>query len=593
MHQARGRRRPCSVTDLLKGRRLILAWLTVVSALCDSNFPVRVHPIDPARSETASRIPVDIRRFPWLRRLAADYAYAYADLAPFFAGHPADPAAWTDAIARAQAHDRDRTALTAVLAAQLDRRGAPSAAREAAGRLADPASVAIVTGQQAGLFGGPLYTLLKALTALQLANRVARDHAVAAVAVFWVDAEDHDWDEVRACTVLDEHLQPRVVSLPARAGAAASVGATRLDAGIASALDELAAGLAPTEFREALVEGLRAAYAPGAGMAGAFAQWLDATLGPHGLVVFDASDPAAKPLAAGVFARELEHPGDTSRLAAEAGDRLVAGGYHTQVQTQPGAAALFLIADDGARQALRAAGGHYTAGDRTYPTADLVARARRTPASFSPNVLLRPIVEDTIFPTACYVAGPSELAYFAQLKDVYRAFGVPMPLVHPRASATIADSAAVRFLTRHRVALEALQPQDEAALNDLLQAQMPPEVEAAFDAAAKGLDAGLARIVEVIPAIDPTLAGAAESTRGRMQKDLQTLHNKMIAAAKRRDETLRRQFTRAQALAFPGGEPQERAIGFVSFLDQYGPALVDRLAEELPLELGVHWIVAP
>jgi uncharacterized protein YllA (UPF0747 family) len=206
-------------------------------------------------------------------------------------------------------------------------------------------------------------------------------------------------------------------------------------------------------------------------------------------------------------------------------------------------------------------------------------------------VLLRPVVQDTLFPTVCYVAGPNELAYLGQLRGVYQHFGVPMPLFYPRASATLLDSAAVRFLTKYKLPLEALQAQDEAALNELLKTQIPPVVDQSFQDAAQTIEQQMARLIQTIPALDPTLEGATRSTSERMQRDLQTLHGKMIQAAKRRDETLRRQFMHARALAFPAGHAQERTIGFVSFLNQYGPALVDRLDEELPLDLGHHWIV--
>jgi len=206
-------------------------------------------------------------------------------------------------------------------------------------------------------------------------------------------------------------------------------------------------------------------------------------------------------------------------------------------------------------------------------------------------VLLRPVVQDTLFPTICYVAGPNELAYLGQLRGVYDHFGVPMPLMYPRASATLLDSAAARFLNKYKLPLEALQPRDEAALNDLLRTQIPPAVDASLTEASEAVEAHMARVIHALPALDPTLEGAARSTLARMQHDLQTLGGKIIQAAKRRDETLRRQLMHAQALAFPGGHPQERTIGFVSFLNQYGPALVARLDEELPLDLGRHWIV--
>jgi bacillithiol biosynthesis cysteine-adding enzyme BshC len=541
-------------------------------------------------SQASVRIPVDVRRFPWIRRLAADYAYDFKAVAPFFSGNPADRTAWVDAIARTQAYQRRGGDIAEVIARQQSRRQAPPAALETARLLAKPNTVAVLTGQQAGLFGGPVFTLLKALTALKLAEQVSRDHNVPAVAVFWIDAEDHDWEEIRSCTVFEEDLTPETISLPPRPGGdPVPVATNRLDESILSALDEIERVLPKTEFSPALLGALRRAYERGVGMVEAFARWIEHVLGDRGLIVFDSSDPASKPLASHVFARELSLPGRTVKLAALAGSDLTARGYHAQVNAHDDSLALFHL--NRGRRAIRRHDGAFVVGDVRYPAAQLLQQATERPAEFSPNVLLRPVVQDTLFPTICYVAGPNELAYLGQLRGVYEHFDVPMPLMYPRATATILDAPALRFVTRYNVPLEALQARDEAALNELLKAQIPQVVEESFTGATEAIESQMMRVVEAIPALDPTLEGAARSTLGRMQHDLETLHGKMIQAAKRRDETLRRQFIHARALAFPDGQPQERTIGFVSFLNQYGPALVERLDDELPLELGRHWIV--
>ncbi|MGE3275674.1 MAG: bacillithiol biosynthesis cysteine-adding enzyme BshC [Vicinamibacterales bacterium] len=543
-----------------------------------------------APSPASAALPVDIRKFPWIRRLASDYAFAYERVAPFFAGNPSEPAAWADVIARTQAHLRAPAEMASVLAAQQERRGAPPEARAMAARLSDPQSVVVITGQQAGVFGGPLFTLLKALTAMKLAEDVSRRHGVTAVPVFWIDAEDHDWPEVSGCTVLDHELEPRTITLPDLPGAGhLPIARLALDAGVTGALDALEAALPETEFRASVLLGLRAAYQPGVGMAEAFGRWIETVLGPRGLVVFDSSDPAAKPLVQDVFAREISNPGSTARLAAEAGHELVARGYHSQVTPADGAVSLFYLNEG--REGVRYAGETATVGDRQLSLRALAEDARRAPQHFSPNVLLRPIVQDTLFPTVCYVAGPNELAYLGQLRHVYDHFGLPMPLMYQRATATLADSATLRFLTKYDLPLVALQPRDEAALNQLLQDQLPPSVEQALTAAAAEIEARMGEVARQVPQIDPTLEGATQSTLGRMQRDLGSLHNKVIQAAKRRDETLRRQFVRARALTFPNGHPQERELGFVWFLNRYGPALIDRLLEELPLEMGHHWVL--
>ena len=533
---------------------------------------------------------IDIRRYPGIRRLAGDYAYAFDALGEFFAGDPAAPAAWQAAIARAQAHPRDRGAVADALARQQRQRGAPPEAREAVDRLRDTGTVAVVTGQQAGLFGGPQFTLLKAITALKLAARIRQDQLVPAVAVFWIDAEDHDWNEVSGCDVLDAELHPRTVRLPPPSGAGdGPVGRLVLDGAVTSAIDELAAALPATEFTATLLTRLRSAYRPGVSMSESFGRWLEFVLGEFGLIVYDASDPGTKPLVGGLFAREVQFAGRTAELAAEAGSRLVARGYHAQVAAHTDGVALFSLAHG--RTPIRFARGVFQVDDEAVTQPALVARIAASPDAFSPNVLLRPIVQDTLFPTVAYVAGPNELAYLGQLKPVYAHFGVPMPLMVPRASATILDSAGVRFLSKNGVALESLHAEDESQLNRLLESRLPQEVEQAYQEAAETLEARLQRLVAVMPAIDPTLEGAARSVLGRMNHELQGLHTKMIHAAKKRDDTLRRQFTRTRAQAFPHGHAQERSIGFVSFLNRFGPGLVDRLLADLPLDLGHHWVV--
>ena len=527
-------------------------------------------------------ISVDIRRFPWIRKLAADYAFQFSSLAPFFSGNPSSPESWKAAIANAQAHPRPRAELSALVVKQLERRQAPAPARDAAARLADPQTVAVVTGQQAGLFGGPLYTLYKGLNAVQLAAKVSREHQVPAVAVFWVESEDHDWEEVASCSVLDADFRRHVITLPPPPGAGHTpIGMVTLGGEITTAIDQLAATLPQTEFTTSILEDLRRTYRPGVSMSDAFARWVDRLLGDLGLIVFDCSDNAAKPLASRIFAHEVTHPGRTWELAGEAGLRLTASGYHAQVEASAQASsALFRL--NGARTAIAIA-----AGD----AAGLEHDARTHPETFSPNVLLRPIVEDALFPTICYVSGPNELAYLAQLRQVYEHFGVPMPLFFPRASATILDSASARFLEKHDLPFEALQARDESALNRVLAASLPESVDLALAEAEDAIARKMAAIISAVPAVDATLEGAAKSTLGKMQHDLSALRGKIISAAKKRDDTLRRQFHRAQAQAFPDGIPQERALGGVALLNRYGPALVQRLVQELPLDLGQHWVL--
>ncbi|HUR21536.1 MAG TPA: bacillithiol biosynthesis cysteine-adding enzyme BshC [Vicinamibacterales bacterium] len=542
-------------------------------------------------SDTLVRAAIDLRRFSWIRPLVAAYSSDFPSVAGLFAGNPADPDAWTQTIARVQQSARDRAGLCQIIAAQLERRNAPAPARSAASQLAEESAVAVVTGQQAGLFGGPLYTLLKAVTAIRLARQVTATNGVAAIAVFWVEAEDHDWDEVRTARVLDDQLALREITLDNLEGAGTrSVASLVLDDGIGDALGALEAALPETEFTQELMARLRTHYRPGQRMGSAFASWLDDLLGRYGLVVFEAADPAAKPLVASLFSRELDAPCRTAQFANQAGQAMRALGHDPQVQAGDDSVALFYLAEDG-RHAIKRRDDGYAWGEAVRPQADVQQEAAEHPERFGPNVLLRPVVQDRLFPTICYVAGPSELAYQAQLGAIYQDFGVEVPLLYPRANATLLDAAAVRFLEKYDLPFEALQPRDESGLNRLLQSQLPPGIDAALQSAGEEIRARLEVLKAGLPAIDPTLVGAADTTLDRMQETLKHLQNKIIQASKKKDETLRRQFTRTQALAFPEGVPQERIVDLAFFLNRYGQPLCDRLLEGLPLEMGQHYVL--
>lgn len=532
---------------------------------------------------------IDLRQWSG-SRLSLDYTFHYERLARFYAGNPSEPEAWRTAIAHAQAHPRRRDAVVALLQAQLASRNAPEQARAAAAKLADPRTVAIVTGQQAGLFGGPLYTLMKGLTAAKLAADIEVQYGVPCVTVFWNHAEDHDWEEVASADVLDAALALRRVTVAGGEDAGrVPVSQVRLTDDVSRVLSELEGMLPPTEFTADVLAQLRSCYRTEVGMAEAFGRLIDLLLGPLGVIVFDGSDPAAKPLAAPLFLRVLDHPDHTSRLAAAAGDALVAAGYHAQVAVQKDATALFSIRRG--REPLKYRDGQYLVGDTPADADALRADALEHPEQFSPNVLLRAVVQDTLFPTIAYVAGPSELAYLGQLKDVYAFHDTPMPLIVPRATGTLLDSATLRFLERTALSLRSLQAQDEHVLNQWLESQLPPTLEHALHDLHQATSDRLATLLTVVPAMDPTLEGAVKSTQGRIEHELRTLHAKIIQAVKRRHETLRRQFAHAQHLAFPAGHPQERAVNLVWYMNRFGPALVPRLYETLPLERGKHWLL--
>jgi bacillithiol biosynthesis cysteine-adding enzyme BshC len=411
--------------------------------------------------------------------------------------------------------------------------------------------------------------------------------------VFWVADEDHDWAEVRSTTLLDAAFDLRTIAVPDAIGAGVRpVGAIAFDERIDDTVESLQAALPRTDFTADLLAGIRHWYRPGSDLGSALAGLLDRWLGPFGLVAFAGSDPAAKPLVANLFTAELGAPEATAGRVRAAGDALRALGLEPQVLPADHSTALFYV-DAAGRHPIRYRDGQFRIGDTAREPGDLIEEAGRHPARFSPNVMLRPVVQDWLFPTICYVAGPSELAYQAQLAEVYQAFGVERPLYCSRASATILDAATARFLDRYDLPFEALAARDDGTLNALLSRQLPDGLDAALTAAERALVERCDGIRSHVTGLDPTLSGAVDTTLTRMQDSLATLRRKVIQAAKRKDETLRRQFAHARTLAFPDGHPQERTLGVAMFLNRYGPALVARLLDGLPVDGARHFLLEP
>ena len=345
--------------------------------------------------------------------LFRDYLNGAPRVAPFYDGGRWDLEAVVAAAERVAPAPRPREAVSQALSAQQEARSAPRA-KERAAALRDPRSVAVVTGQQTVLFGGPLYVLYKALGAIQLARLVEERRGAPAVPVFWMASDDHDFAEIRTVALLDEAGRIRSLRYAPQVepfGQPAS--RIVLEDGIQDLLDETAAFLPEAPHKGAVVDLLRSCYRPGVTISSAFGELLSALL-PE-LVVLDPSDLALKSLMVPVLRREIAEASPTSRLAAETAPRLLAAGYHQQVPVRDGFLNLFWYCDDERRPLAYRDGIVEVRGTaRRVSPGEAIAALERTPALFSPGVLLRPLAQDGLLPTAAYVGGPAEIAYHAR-----------------------------------------------------------------------------------------------------------------------------------------------------------------------------------
>jgi bacillithiol biosynthesis cysteine-adding enzyme BshC len=442
--------------------------------------------------------------------------------------------------------------------------------------LRQPGAVAVVTGQQAGLFGGPCYTVYKALTAVALAARL-RAAGVSAVPVFWMATEDHDFAEVNHCWVFGERNSP--VRLEIAGPAVPNVPVGGIPVGRAP-VDELRAALAGFPYVDDVLAAVSESYAPGQTFGSAFRALLKRILQDGDLLFFDPMDPGARELAAPLMARAVENGTALVDAVLQRNRELQQAGYHQQVRVDPRNAFFFLL-QDGQRLALRWDGGEYAAGARKLPPAELATRSDE----LSPNALLRPVMQDYLFPTAAYVGGPAELAYFAQNQVVYRALDVRLPLVVPRASATILDARAEDLLARHRLRLPDLfQSQDRVK-----ELMAPRFVPAPLSTEIGETRLAVARLFERAALAD---ARSLAKSRSKIEYQLAKVERRIACDAMESEGRVSRNVSEVCNLVYPCGHMQERFYAILPFLARCGLGLIGKLKNEIKAPGGTHQILS-
>lgn len=538
----------------------------------------------------AMQCRVPFSRLSGFSELFQTYCADYGRLADWYAGDWRTLDAYRDVASRVDARSLPRDTIADLLERQHGVWGCTDAQRHNIALLRSPETLAVVTGQQVGIFGGPLYTLYKALTAVALAAHLRRALGRAVVPVFWLEGGDHDLQEVAQTYLIQGGavVQGRYQGhAPPEHGNLGSVGRLRFTRDIERVKEELMAAMPPSEFRQRAEEQWLAAYRQGATFLGAFAVSMSQLFGDTGLLFLDPESAEAKRLAAPVFSREIQSCATSYALLEEA-SRSLDRDYHAQVR--PRATNLFVTGEAG-REAilpdrdsfvLRYSGQHYS-GDA------LLQWIAETPERFSPNVALRPVVQDWLLPTVAYVAGPGEVAYFAQIKGLYDAFGVPMPVVHPRASLTIVEARVQKALQRAGLEMADMGHDLERIFQRVVLNES--DIDSVFAAASPPIDTAIANMKPAIERVDPTLGRSVEATRALIRKELGKLKGRAVRAEKRKQETLYNMLAKAQAHLYPAGKPQERVLSPLYFFSRYGSKFFDTLGATVSLDTSEHQVL--
>ena len=535
------------------------------------------------------RIPFS--SFSSFSALFKDYTEHFDRLAPFFSGDFKKDDDLKAVASRVADQHPDRTALISAVRSQAEAYGLGTSSESLLNKLANPKSVAIVTGQQLGLFGGPLYTLFKIITSIQLADRYERELGILAVPVFWLEGEDHDFEEIASATFLQGDDPTKVTYAPENgAESKKAIGRMVIQSEMVEAVSRLEEILQPTDFKDDLIGLITKAYAPGQTMLQAFVTVINAMLGEGKVLFVSPDDPKLKALSSDLFAKELSDYATSSALLESASAQLK-DAYHAQVQTKP--TNLFLHSESG-RIALDAnSNGFETRDGRPFSKTEIENLLREDPGQFSPNVVLRPLMQDSVLPTAAYIAGPGEVAYFAQFKKLYQWAGLEMPIIYPRASATILEKRIDKIVQKLNVPIPAFAEQFERLFSQVVLDNMEVDLEGAFKASSTHLHKAINEIKPIIEQVDKSLVRSSDALRNEMMKEWNRLKDRVLKAERQQQDVVKGQLYRASSNLFPFETPQERALSPLYFLNKYGPTFGQTLINTLDLDTTSHQVIEP
>src|SRR6267143_2901015 len=463
-------------------------------------------------------VSIPFRRLPHQPKLFVRLIDDYSSVKQFYA-HPPNMDAVKEVASKLDYPTERRREVARILREQNSAFGASAAAMSNLEKL-ERGAVAVVTGQQVGLFGGPAYAVYKALTAIRLAEELS-DAGIPAVPIFWMATEDHDLDEVRHVTWFESGKLTRF-ELPAdEAEAGRPVGQVRLGPAIEENVKK-AVELLSGPASETIAQILQESYRTGETYGGAFGKLFAQLFAEQGLILLDPLDARLHRIAAPLYKKAIEDRDELTEKLLQRGKELEGAGYDVQVKVTAKSTLLFTIRD-GVRQPVAASNAHFKSGDASWTREEALRLADSSPETFSANALFRPVVQDYLLPTAAYLGGPAEIAYFAQSSVIYEQLLGRMPVVLPRAGFTILDAKAEKLLQKYGLCIENLWAGPQELRRKMESVSVPATLSERFDRDKVQLENTLAELGAQIQKLDPTLAGAVSTARNKIGFQLEKL----------------------------------------------------------------------
>jgi bacillithiol biosynthesis cysteine-adding enzyme BshC len=526
------------------------------------------------------------RQLPHQPKLFLEYLDYFQKVKSFYFHPPTMPAV-TRSARKLDYPDERRAEVSSILRQQNIALGAGAETFSNLDRL-EKGAVAVVSGQQAGLFSGPAYSVYKALTAIQIAEELARG-GIAAVPVFWMATEDHDLDEVRHATWFEKGKLVRF-EMPAVAEAGQPVGRIPLGAQIEPLVEE-AAELLANQGSDLLAQYLIESYRPEETYGSAFGRLFARLFAQHGLILMDPLDSGFHKVAAPLYQHALAERDELNEKLLQRGKDLDRAGFDVQVKVTSRSTLLFHFGD-GVRQVITASAGKFQAGEKAWARDELVHMTHTEPENFSPNALFRPVVQDYLLPTAAYIGGPAEISYFAQSEVVYRHLLGRMPVMLPRAGFTLVDAKAKKLLRRYGLTVEDVWAGSQGLRHKMERQSVPGALSKSFDRNQKQIAKMLAQLGKQIERLDPTLKGTVERARKRIEFHIDKLRRKAGRAQDQKAGLISAHEQYLESLLDPHKGLQERELCLLPFLARWGAGGLSELQKlSNGKKIGHHFII--
>jgi bacillithiol biosynthesis cysteine-adding enzyme BshC len=525
------------------------------------------------------------RQVPHTSKLFLDYLEFSPSVRQFYPRSPRLLEWAVEERGRIQYPAERRNQVAGILERQNRDWGASTSTFENIGRFRSGAC-AIVTGQQVGLFGGPTFSIYKALSAVKLAE-AARNLGIDCVPIFWLATEDHDFEEVNQVRIPGTDAKLETLASGAQAKNDAPVGTITFGPEIEQNVARVTELLGDCELSRLLAE----CYRAGQDFGSSFAKLFSRLFSDFGVILLDGSDPELDHIAAPLYTTAIKDVSEIKRGLLDRDSKLHAAGYHQQVKVTSSSTLLFTMRE-GARVPIHhSEGGEFLVGQEKTSRPQLLEMAASSPESFSPNVLLRPVVQDYLLPTLSYIGGSAEVAYFAQAGAVYEALlGRTTPAI-PRFSATLIEPKIKALLEKYGLAMPSVFEGSETLRETIGARRLPPNLQSSFEQATAAVEVSMKAVRDSLAELDKTLIESAENAESKMLYQINNLRSRAARAELRHSEVIQRHAEVISNALYPEKELQERGFAGVYFLAKYGRQLMDGLLDTMHPDCLDHQIV--